>query len=191
MGRVACIGKKEFVPMNTKQTHLAMSAIVCLFAALMFMPRLAQAVEDASQKVKTSMALLQSEAEKLGSPKIEGTDRVANLDVPALYFGGVKMNNNFDLVDVVAGKMGGTATVFVKQGENFVRVATNVKKEDGSRAVGTVLDPKGKVIVNIRNNEPYYGEATILGKTYETAYVPIRDSANNVIGIYYVGYLKE
>ena len=100
--------------MNTKQTHLAMSAIACLIATLMFLPSLAQTVEDASHKVKTSMALLQSEAEKLGSPKIEGTDRVADLDVPALYFGGAKMNNNIDLVDVVAGKMGGTATVFVK-----------------------------------------------------------------------------
>jgi len=35
------------------------------------------------------------------------------------------------------------------------------------------------------------GEATILGKTYRTAYEPIRDSANKVVGIYYVGYLKE
>jgi hypothetical protein len=35
------------------------------------------------------------------------------------------------------------------------------------------------------------GEATILGKTYQTAYEPIRDSANKVVGIYYVGYLKE
>jgi len=87
--------------------------------------------------------------------------------------------------------MGGTATVFVKSGDNYVRVATNVKKDDGSRAMGTILDPNGKVIVNIRNNEPYYGEASILGKTYVTAYEPIRDSANNVIGIYYVGYLKE
>ena len=155
------------------------------------MPSLAKALEDTAQKVKTSMALLQSEAEKLGSAKIEGTDRVAGLDVPALYFGGAKMNNNFDLVDGVAEKMGGTATVFVKQGENFVRVATNVKKDDGSRAVGTILDPNGKVIVKILNNEPYYGEATILGKTYQTAYVPIRDSANTIIGIYYVGYLKE
>ncbi len=79
------------------------------------------------------MALLQSESEKLGSPKIEGTERVANLDVPALYFGGAKMNNNFDLVDRVIKKLGGTATVFVKHGEDFVRVATNVKKDDGSR----------------------------------------------------------
>jgi hypothetical protein len=113
------------------------------------------------------------------------------LDTPALYFGSAKINNNSDLVDSVVKEVGGTATVFVKNGENFVRVATNVKKDDGSRATGTVLDPNGKVIANIRNNQPYYGEATILGKTYETAYVPIRDSANKVIGIYYVGYLKE
>lgn len=177
--------------MNTKQAHLAVRAIICLVTALIFMPLLAQAAEDASQKVKTSMALLQSEAEKLGSPKIEGTDRVANLDVPAIYFGGAKMNNNFDLVDSVVKKMGGTATVFVKHGENFVRVATNVKKDDGSRAVGTILDPNGKAIVKIRNNQPYYGEASILGKSYVTGYEPIHDSANNVIGIYYVGYLKE
>jgi hypothetical protein len=137
--------------MNTKQAHIAISAVVCLIAALILMPSLAKALEDTAQKVKTSMALLQSEAEKLGSAKIEGTDRVAGLDVPALYFGGAKMNNNFDLVDGVAEKMGGTATVFVKQGENFVRVATNVKKDDGSRAVGTILDPNGKVIVKILN----------------------------------------
>jgi hypothetical protein len=177
--------------MNTKQAHIAISAVVCLIAALILMPSLAKALEDASQKVKTSMAMLQSEAEKLGSARIEGTDPVSDLDVPALYFGAAKMNNNFGLVDVVAGQMGGTATVFVKHGESFVRVATNVKKDDGSRAIGTLLDPKGKVIVNIQNNEPYYGEATILGKTYQTAYEPIRDSENNVIGIYYVGYLKE
>ena len=101
------------------------------------------------------------------------------------------MNNNFDLVDRVVAQLGGTATIFVKSGDDYVRVATNVKKDDGTRAIGTVLDPKGKVIVNIRKDEAYYGEATILGKAYITGYEPIRDSANSVIGIYYVGYLNK
>ncbi|MGA9266197.1 MAG: Cache 3/Cache 2 fusion domain-containing protein [Rhodomicrobium sp.] len=149
------------------------------------------AMDDPAQKVKSSMALLRSEAAKLGAAKVEGTDRVAGQEVPGLYFGSTKMNNNFELVDDVVAKMGGTATFFVNHGEDFIRVATNVKKDDGSRAVGTILDPKGKVIVNIRNNEPYYGEATILGKNYQTGYEPIRDGANKIVGIYYVGYLKE
>jgi len=161
---------------------------VILIATLMWLPGFAREQEDAAQKVKTSMALLQSEAAKLGAPKIEGTDRE---ELPSLYFGRAKVNNNFDLVDGVVAKAGGTATIFVKHGENFVRVATNVKKADGSRAIGTVLDPEGAVIENIRNNQPYYGEANILGKRYVTAYEPIRDAANKVVGIYYVGYLKE
>ena len=166
-------------------------ATVTLIATLMCLPSFAREQEDAAQKVKTSMALLQSEAAKLGSAKVEGTDRVADLDAPALYLGSAKINNNSDLVDSVVKAMGGTATVFVKHGENFVRVATNVKKADGSRATGTLLDPEGPVMRNIRNNQPYYGEANILGKSYMTAYEPIRDSANKVVGIYYVGYLKE
>ena len=170
--------------------HWRFPAIVCLIATLMFIPSFSRAQEDVAQKVKTSMELLQSGAAKLGSAKIEGTDRVAEKQVPAIYFGGTKMNNNFDLVDDVVKKAGGTATIFVKSGNDYIRVATNVKKEGGSRAVGTILDPNGKVVVNIRNNEPFYGEATILGKAYMTGYEPIRDSANNVIGIYYVGYLK-
>jgi hypothetical protein len=101
------------------------------------------------------------------------------------------MNNNFTLVDEVVKEVGGTATIFVKSGADYVRVATNVKKDDGSRAIGTILDPKGKAIESINRNEAFYGEATILGKPYLTGYEPVHDAANNVIGIYYVGYMRE
>jgi hypothetical protein len=110
--------------------------------------------------------------------------------IPAIYFGATKMNNDFDIVDKVVKQVGGTATIFVKSGDEYVRVATNVKKNDGSRAIGTILDPKGKAIVSIQKNEPFYGEVDILGKPYIAGYEPIRDQAKNVIGIYYVGYSK-
>jgi hypothetical protein len=143
------------------------------------------------EKALEAMTVLQSEAAKLGPVKIEGTDTVTGRQVPAIYFGSTKMNNNFDLVDGVVKQVGGTATIFVKSGDDYVRVATNVKKEDGSRAIGTILDPNGKVIVKIRADKAYFGEATILGKAYVTCYEPIHDAAHNVVGIYYVGYLKE
>jgi hypothetical protein len=100
------------------------------------------------------------------------------------------MNNNFDLVDEVVKQAQGTATILVKSGDEYVRVATNVKKDDGSRAIGTVLDPKGKAIESIRKGKAFYGEVDILGKPYVTGYKPIQDSSKGVIGIYYVGYLK-
>jgi len=109
-------------------------------------------------KVKAAMELLESMASKLGPPKIEGTDSVAGKQVPAIYFGSTKMNNNFDLVDEVVKQAQGTATIFVKNSDEYVRVATNVKKDDGSRAVGTILDPKGKAIESIKKDEPFYGD---------------------------------
>jgi Cache 3/Cache 2 fusion domain len=141
------------------------------------------------QKVKAAMTLLKSVSEILGSAKIEGTDTIEGNAVPAIFFGATKMNNNFSLVDEIVKQVGGTATIFVKSGADYVRVATNIKRDDGSRAIGTILDPKGKVIEFINRNEAFYGEATILGKQYLTGYEPMQDEQNNVIGIYYFGYL--
>jgi Cache 3/Cache 2 fusion domain len=184
--------EEQPMPMKSKQVHLSTVMIIGLIAALAVASSSSRAQEDAAaKKVLAAMALLQSEAAKLGPVKIEGTDAVAGKQVPAIHFGAAKINNNFDLVDDVVKNAGGTATIFVKSGDDYVRVATNVKKDDGSRAIGTVLDPSGKVIAEIRNNKAFYGEASILGKVYVTGYEPIRDTANNVVGIYYVGYLKE
>jgi Cache 3/Cache 2 fusion domain len=173
--------------MNMKSTFVGVVSIGCVIGAVVFLPSVSDA-QDA--KVKTAMDLLKSMTDKLGPPKIEGTESVGGKQVPAIYFGSIKMNNNFDLVDAVVKQVGGTATIFVKSGDEYVRVATNVKKDDGSRAVGTVLDPKGKAIGSIQKNEPFYGEVEILGKPYIAGYDPIRDQAKNVIGIYYVGYQK-
>jgi len=141
--------------------------------------------------LQVAMRILKLNAAKLGDPSVKGEETVDGKSLPALYFGTTKMNNNFVLVDEVQKEVGGTATIFVKSGNEFVRVATNVKKDDGSRAIGTVLDPKGKAIASIEKGESYFGEADILGKSYDTAYEPIRGASGDVIGIYYVGFLKN
>jgi Cache 3/Cache 2 fusion domain/Protein of unknown function (DUF4239) len=158
-------------------------------------PEAFEAVYDTLMKptdaVNISMADLITKAVHLGAPKLEGKDPVADKDVPGLYFGATGMNNFFDVVDQVAKETGGTATLFVKSGDEYVRVATNVQKSDGSRAVGTTLDPKGPAIEMIKRGEAFYGEATILGTPYITGYEPIKDASGKVIGVYYVGYKKQ
>ena len=179
MDRDSFINRKTFI--------VGILGAGCFVATATLLPRLVVAQSD---KVQASMIALKAKTAKLGAPKIEGTETVAGKEVPALYFGTTKMNNNFDVVDEVVKENGGTATLFVKAGDQYVRVATNVKKADGSRAIGTILDPNGPVIAVIRKGEAYYGDATILGKPYVTGYDPIRDASGSVIGIYYVGYLK-
>ena len=143
------------------------------------------------QLAANPIADLIAKAKQFGAPRLEGTESIAGKDVPGLYFGSTKMNNFFELVDAVAKEDGGTATLFVKAGEQYIRVATNVMKDDGSRAIGTILDPTGPAIEKINSGDSYYGEATILGKPYMTGYEPIKDGSGSVIGIYYFGYPKH
>jgi hypothetical protein len=159
--------------------------------ACMMMPSAGTAQAD--PRVANSMASIKAMATKLGTPKLEGMEAVGGKDAPALYFGSTKINNNFDVVDAVSkedGK-GMTATFFVRSADEYIRVSTSVPKPDGSgRAIGTILDPAGKAIAEIKQGKPYYGEVTILGTPYITGYEPMRDAGGNVIGIYYVGYKR-
>ncbi|MGB8339918.1 MAG: Cache 3/Cache 2 fusion domain-containing protein [Burkholderiales bacterium] len=164
-------------------------AAACLIATSVLVPIVATAQAD--PKVQTSMAALKAATAKLGTPKVDGIEAVNGKNAAALYFGATRMNNYFDVVDAVVKENGGTATLFAKTGDEYVRVATNVPKPDGSgRATGTILDPKGKAIAAINKGEAFYGEVTILETPYITGYEPIRDASGNVIGIYYVGYKK-
>ncbi|MDO9709653.1 Cache 3/Cache 2 fusion domain-containing protein [Paracraurococcus lichenis] len=144
-----------------------------------------------TEDVQAAMQLLKAKATALGPPSIRGEELVAGRTVPVLYFGSTKMNNNFQLVDEIQKEKGGTATIFARSGSEFIRVATNVKKDDGSRAIGTILDPKGKAFAAILKGDSYFGDAEILGRPYITGYEPIRGAGSDVIGVYYVGYARD
>lgn len=142
---------------------------------------------DFQAKVKKSMSLLKEKLNKLGAPKLTGTSEVAGKTVPSIYFGSVKINGNYGVVDEVKNKMSGTATVFVKAGDEYVRVSTNVVQDDGTRAISTQLahNPAYKAI---NEGHAFYGQVEILGKPYDTGYEPIKDASGKTIGIYFVGY---
>jgi hypothetical protein len=174
-----------------KSSLVGILATGCFIATFMLTPSTGNAQGD--PRVANSMASLKAMAAKLGAPKLEGKEAVGGKNAPALYFGSTKINNNFDLVDAVSkedGK-GMTATLFVKSGDEYIRVSTNVPKPDGSgRAIGTTLEPAGNAIAEIKHGKPFYGAVTILGTPYITGYEPIKGRGGNVIGIYYVGYKK-
>ena len=100
----------------------------------------------------------------------------------ALMVGDYVINNNNELPDLLKELCGGTATVFMGD----TRIATNVLKNDGSRAIGTKLDGPAHDAV-MKKGEPFRGEAKILGVPYFTSYDPIKNAAGQVIGVLYVG----
>ncbi|MFD0879513.1 Cache 3/Cache 2 fusion domain-containing protein, partial [Variovorax dokdonensis] len=82
---------------------------------------------------------------------------------------------------------GATATVFMAQGEDFRRVTTSVKKENGERAVGTLLDRKSAAWPALRAGQRFVGRVTLFGRPFMTVYDPVRDGAGKVVGALYIG----
>ncbi|MFI5144507.1 MAG: cache domain-containing protein [Ignavibacteria bacterium] len=119
-----------------------------------------------------------------------------NKNIVGVLVGGVLLNRNYEIVDkikevvhereIYEGREIGTATIFQKD----LRISTNVKNEDGTYAISTLVsdDVYDKVLVN---GIKWVGEAFVVNAWYISAYEPIRDIDNNIIGILYVGVLKQ
>ena len=93
------------------------------------------------------------------------------------------------IVDRATSYVGGNATLFVYDDakDQFVRRTTNLKKENGDRAVGTHLAENHPGQAIIRSGKAYKGQAMLFGSRYYTAYHPVFNPAGKIVGIIYVG----
>jgi two-component system NtrC family sensor kinase len=116
--------------------------------------------------------------------------------VVGAVFGGMLLNRNFRLVDDIQnvvykdddynGTPTGTTTLFL----NDTRIATTVKRANGSRALGTRVSREVAERV-LDSGESWVGEAFVVKDWYLSAYDPIRDGDGQIVGMLYVGLLKR
>jgi len=112
-----------------------------------------------------------------------------------VLYGGKLLNRNYEIVDKVKdivyrgekykGKDIGTVTIF--QGD--LRISTNVRRSDGSRAIGTRVSEEVYNQV-IGKGIPWIGRAFVVNNWYITAYEPIKNLKGDIIGMLYVGMLE-
>jgi methyl-accepting chemotaxis protein len=101
---------------------------------------------------------------------------------------GSMINDNTTEVDNFARDFpGGNATVFVVQGDDFRRITTSVKKENGERAVGTTLARESAAYRELRAGRKYIGRNVLFGRPFMTVYEPVKDDAGKVVGVLYIG----
>jgi len=118
-----------------------------------------------------------------------------NENIIGVVYAGKLINNNFDIVDRIKntvfmneqyrGRDIGTATIFMKD----LRVSTNVKNLDGSRAIGTLISKEVYEGV-IEKGQTWMARAFVVTDWYITAYRPIRNFLGEIIGVLYVGILE-
>ncbi|SDN78580.1 Methyl-accepting chemotaxis protein [Pseudomonas arsenicoxydans] len=113
---------------------------------------------------------------------------VAGTQTPGLHLGSEVLNNNFKEVDEFKQMTAGVATVFVRSGEDFVRVSTSLTKQDGNRAIGTLLDHANPAYARLMAGQSYVGRALLFDRSYMTQYTPVRDSSGKVIAVLFVGF---
>ena len=106
---------------------------------------------------------------------------------PVLRNGAEVLNLNFGRIDSFSAATGGSATIFVQRGKDFVRISTSVKKENGERAIGTLLDHAHAGYRDLLAGRSYTGFAQLFGRQYMTRYDPVRDAQGRVVAVLYVG----
>jgi len=117
-------------------------------------------------------------------------------EVLGVIYGGALLNRRYELVDRVkdtvfkgeryGGKDLGTVTIF----QWDVRIATNVMNENGNRAIGTRVSKEVYDQV-LENGRSWEDQAFVVNDWYITAYDPIKDVDDKIVGILYVGVLKR
>jgi two-component system NtrC family sensor kinase len=113
-----------------------------------------------------------------------------------VLYGGILLNRNFEIVDQVKelvykdetykGREIGTATIF----QYDLRISTNVRNQKGERAIGTRVSKEVNQAV-LERGEPWIDRAFVVNDWYITAYEPIRNIDDGIVGILYVGILER
>ncbi|MBN1346905.1 MAG: Cache 3/Cache 2 fusion domain-containing protein [Phycisphaerae bacterium] len=133
------------------------------------------------------------------------TKQAKTVKLPLLKVGSsaIQPNQTFDkptpVVDRVRDMVGGTCTIFQRMNDDgdMLRVATNVKQADGTRAIGTYIPAKtaegaaNGVVSTVLSGKTYRGRAFVVDAWYVTAYQPILDAAKKVVGMLYVGVKEQ
>jgi len=111
----------------------------------------------------------------------------AGVSTPVLMANGVDLNGDQTLPDQILNQFGSFATIFVLKDNDFVRVATSLKKDNGERAMGTLLEHNHPAYQSLLSGKGFAGVAMVLGGQYVTQYDPILDQTGKVIGALSVG----
>ncbi|MCG9697194.1 methyl-accepting chemotaxis protein [Shewanella sp. Isolate11] len=120
--------------------------------------------------------------------KPDKTVNVLGKPTPALAHEKEQINASKSKVDRFSNLTGGTATVFVRDGDDFIRISTSLKKADGKRALATYLGQNHPGYQSLINGQEYKGYAKLFGQDYMTIYRPITGPQGDVIGILYIGF---
>jgi two-component system NtrC family sensor kinase len=180
----------------SRKESVAATAIVTAEELRKESPLLAE--EACCELIDTPLARISEETEETDGMMLKAAAPIFDYenDFIGVLYGEILLNNDFEIVDKIKqtvfedviydGKDIGSATIF----QDDVRISTNVRNTDGSRAIGTRVSEEVYNQV-VKEGKPWIGRAYAVNDWYITAYEPIQNINNEIIGILYVGVLEQ
>jgi methyl-accepting chemotaxis protein len=107
--------------------------------------------------------------------------------IPRLVIGPTYMNGSYDFVDNFEKTAGAAATVFQLVDDKLLRISTTIKNPAGERAVGTYISSESPIYQAIKRGETAQGKDIVADDWYLTAYAPLYDWDDKLVGAIYVG----
>ncbi len=120
---------------------------------------------------------------KKGNAKV----KINGVETLALYDGFSRLNKNFQPVDHFTELTGAVSAVYVKDKNEYIRITSSLKDENGERILLDKINPTSDIYKNIENKEKFTGLEEIAKKNYMSVYTPIIKD-NEIIGALYIGY---
>ncbi len=173
--------------------------LMTVFVVLLVMAVLIGVIPVSLYSYQSAMGMTRRISDQLLQEKIEAGLRAMNVYMENAY-GQIRMQNGtlvdeasqsfqgrYEIIDRISEELGVVATLFARDGQDFIRLITSIRQDDGQRAIGTYLGRDSAAYQPIMSRRTYIGEAIILGDNYLTGYEPIVDASGQVIGILFLG----
>ncbi|MBS2097078.1 methyl-accepting chemotaxis protein [Carboxylicivirga linearis] len=171
--------------------------------------RLSEQVDDISkfldneiklnqEQVNIGLHYVESYFSNLGELKVDGKNQIdfnatnqitkdqKYVSLDKWTINGETIQGENSIVDAIKDKIGGTATIFQRIEDGYLRISTNVINNEGKRAIGTYIPDSSPVAQTISSGKAFFGRAFVVNDWYLTGYSPIIIN-DEVQGILYFG----
>ena len=119
----------------------------------------------------------------------EQTQTVKGEATPTASAEGEILNNSFALVDEFTRVTKATATIFILNRGDFIRVSTSLRNMANERVYGSYLGRQHPAFNELVAGRSFVGKAKLFGKNYMTKYTPVVRNGKTIAVLYVgVGY---
>ncbi len=105
------------------------------------------------------------------------------VEIPRWTLRGKVLELDGDIMDRMGEMIGGWCTIFhLMEDGSLLRVATNLRDRDQSRAVGTLVESGSEVAISVASGQTFRGRTKVLEEWFIALYEPVMDSQGKVVG---------